>query len=128
MIPVNAPTVAGPLLDALISTLQSEQTALVRDEADALAALADAKAQAFDRLARAMRGASRADRLALLDAMTTAQRLNDVNAALVSARMSANRARLDTLLALNGAERAPALYCTRGGLSTAPGRRASASA
>ena len=121
-------TAAAPLLDALISTLRSEQDALVRGEADALPGLADAKAQGFERLSRAMRGASRADRLALLEAMTAAQRINDVNAALVAARLSANRARLDAVLALTGTVREPALYGTRGALSAATSLRASASA
>lgn len=121
-------TTASALLEALRSTLQSEQSALVRGEADALPALADAKAQAFEQISRAMRGASRADRLALLDAMTAAQRLNDVNAALVAARLSANRARLDAVLALTGTEREPTLYGTRGALSAAASRRATASA
>ena len=53
-----AATTASTLLEALRSTLQSEQSALVRGEADALPALADAKAQAFDQISRAMRGAS----------------------------------------------------------------------
>lgn len=125
---MTAATAAAPLLDALISTLQSEQAALVRGEADALSDLADAKARAFERISRAMRGASRADRLALLDMMSAAQRINDVNAALVAARLSANRARLDAVLALSGTVREPALYGTRGALSAAASSRASASA
>jgi flagellar biosynthesis/type III secretory pathway chaperone len=119
---------AGPLLDALISTLRREQTALVQGEADSLLALAGTKAQAFEQVSRAMRSASRADRLALLDAMTAAQRINDVNAALVAARLSANQARLDAVLALTGTVREPALYGTRGALSTSASSRASASA
>jgi hypothetical protein len=75
-----------------------------------------------------MRGASRTDRLALLDAMSAAQRINDVNAALVAARLSANRARLDAVLALTGTVREPALYGARGALSAAAASRATASA
>ena len=72
--------------------------------------------------------ACRADRLTLLDAMAAAQRINDVNAALVAARLSANQARLDAVLALTGTVREPALYGTRGALSAAASSRASASA
>ena len=118
----------APLLDGLISTLRREQAALVRGEADSLPALADTKAQAFEQVSRAMRDASRADRLTLLDAMAAAQRINDVNAALVAARLSANQARLDAVLALTGTVREPALYGTRGALSAAASSRASASA
>lgn len=121
-------TAAAPLLDALISTLRREQAALVRGEADLLPELAGTKAQAFEQVSRAMRGASRADRLTLLDAMAAAQRINDVNAALVAARLSANQARLDAVLALTGTVREPALYGTRGALSAAASSRASASA
>jgi flagellar biosynthesis/type III secretory pathway chaperone len=82
----------------------------------------------FDRISRAMRGASRTDRIALLDAMSAAQRINDVNAALVAARLSANRARLDAVLALTGTVREPALYGARGALSAAAASRATTSA
>ena len=59
MTAATAVTTASALLEALRSTLQSEQSALVRGEADALPALADAKAQAFEQISRAMRGAWR---------------------------------------------------------------------
>jgi flagellar biosynthesis/type III secretory pathway chaperone len=125
---MTAAAPASPLLDELIATLQSEQAALVRGETDALPALAAAKSGMFDRISRAMRGASRTDRIALLDAMSAAQRINDVNAALVAARLSANRARLDAVLALTGTVREPALYGARGALSAAAASRATASA
>jgi flagellar biosynthesis/type III secretory pathway chaperone len=125
---MTAASPASPLLDELIATLQSEQAALVHGETDALPGLAAAKSTMLDRISRAMRGASRTDRLALLDAMSAAQRINDVNAALVAARLSANRARLDAVLALTGTVREPALYGARGALSAAAASRATASA
>ena len=125
---MTAASPASPLLDELIATLQSEQAALVHGETDALPGLAAAKSTMLDRISRAMRGASRTDRLALLDAMSAAQRINDVNAALVAARLSANRARLDAVLALTGTVREPALYGALGALSAAAASRATASA
>jgi flagellar biosynthesis/type III secretory pathway chaperone len=125
---MTAAAPASPLLDELVATLQSEQAALVRGETDALPGLAAAKSGMFDRISRAMRGASRTDRIALLDVMSAAQRINDVNAALVAARLSANRARLDAVLALTGTVREPALYGARGALSAAAASRATTSA
>jgi flagellar biosynthesis/type III secretory pathway chaperone len=125
---MTAAAPALPLLDELVATLQSEQAALVRGETDSLPALAAAKSGMFDRISRAMRGASRTDRIALLDVMSAAQRINDVNAALVAARLSANRARLDAVLALTGTVREPALYGARGALSAAAASRATTSA
>lgn len=126
--PMTAAPAAAPLLEDLLSALQTEQAALMRGDADALPALAEAKSQAFDRMSRAMRGAGRADRLALLDAVSAAQRINDLNAALVSARLSANRARLDAVLALTGIAREPALYGARGALAPVAPRRGGTSA
>jgi flagellar biosynthesis/type III secretory pathway chaperone len=119
-----------PLLDELLQTLRDEQSALVRGDADALPSLADAKARAFDHLSIALRAAPSAARAVLADTLRTAQRINDTNAALISARMAVNRARLDTLLALAGHATGAAVYGARGelpsGVSAAP--RASASA
>lgn len=108
---------AAPLLDDLLATLRAEQQALVHGDADALPALASAKANAFDHLTAALRGAAPAERLALADALSTAQRVNDTNAALIAARMAVNRARLDALLSLSGHAPTAAVYGTRGELS-----------
>jgi flagellar biosynthesis/type III secretory pathway chaperone len=121
--------VAEPLLADLLQTLRAEQQALVHGDAEALPALAVSKAQAFDRLSIAVRGATRAERASLLDALSQAQRLNDTNAALVAARMAVNRARLDALLSLAGHDTSAATYGVRGdrpALAAAP--RAAASA
>lgn len=117
-----------PLLEDLLRTLRDEQSALVSNDADVLPALAAAKAQHLDHLSAALRAAPAAARAVLADRLNTAQRLNDTNAALVAARMTVNRARLDTLLSLSG-HAAAGLYGARGDLaSPATSVRASASA
>lgn len=107
---------ALPLLDTLLAVLRAEQQALVSGTADELPALADSKAQALDQLNHALRAASLGERRALTQAAATAQRLNDINAALVAIRMAANRARLDTLMSLTGQAGSTALYGVRGEL------------
>ena len=118
-----------PLLDQLLQTLRAEQAALVRYDGDALPALASRKAETLDHLSVALRAAPAAARAVLADTLASAQRINDTNAALVAARMTVNRARLDTLLSLTGHAGAAGVYGARGDLSTpATSARASASA
>jgi flagellar biosynthesis/type III secretory pathway chaperone len=119
---------ASSLLDQLLQALRAEQQALVRGDADVLPLLAERKAKSFDRLGAAMRASPPGERAALSDALRTAQRLNDTNAALIASRMAVNRARLDTLMALAGHGGAP-VYGARGDVPafSAPAR-ASASA
>ena len=120
---------AEPLLNELLQTLRAEQQALVRGDADVLPELAATKAQALDHLSAALRAAPASARAVLADALNTARHINDTNAALVAARMTVNRARLDTLLSLGGHASGAAVYGARGELPTVSAApRASASA
>jgi flagellar biosynthesis/type III secretory pathway chaperone len=120
---------AEPLLNELLQTLRAEQQALVRGNADVLPELAATKAKALDHLSAALRAAPASARAVLADALNTAQHINDTNAALVAARMTVNRARLDTLLSLAGHAGGAGLYGARGEFNTTTSSaRASASA
>jgi len=107
---------AEPLLDELLLTLRAEQQALVRGDTDPLPALASAKSQAFENLSAVLREAPRGAPAHLADALSTARRINDINAALITARMAVNRARLDTLLSLAGHATGAGVYGARGEL------------
>jgi flagellar biosynthesis/type III secretory pathway chaperone len=120
---------AEPLLEELLQTLRAEQAALVRGDADALPELAATKARALDHLSTALRAAPAAARAVLADPLNSARQINDTNAALVAARMTVNRARLDTLLSLAGHATTAGTYGVRGDLAApAAPLRTSASA
>lgn len=114
---------AAPLLDELLATLRAEQEALRRDDADALPRLAEAKARTLEQIVITLRGASGEERAELATAIATAQRANEVNGALVAARMSAQRAQLDVLMTLAGHGPAAATYGVRGEISPTAARR-----
>lgn len=112
---------AAAVLQDLLQALRAEQQALAAGRADALPALADAKAQAFDRLAPALREAAAGEHSALAADLAAARRINAVNAALVASHMAVHRARLDTLLAHAGSS--AGVYGRHGKLAPPPALR-----
>lgn len=118
---------AAAVLHDLRQMLQAEQQALVADDAEALPALAGAKARAFEQLQHAWRATPAAERRALAAGLHAARRANEDNAALAAARLTVYRSRLDGLLALTGPG-AAGVYGRRGQLSASRSPRASAAA
>jgi len=117
-------TNAAPI-DDLLAALRAERRALLGDDGDALPALAADKLRCLRQLQAALRTAPAA---ALAGSLALAHRLNDENSALLGARQSCNRARLDALLAACG-QAASGVYGAGGELATrTTTARASASA
>jgi flagellar biosynthesis/type III secretory pathway chaperone len=108
----------GPndLLKELVSSLHEESDALVAGDTERLSAIVQRKRTLLARLAPQLRqvgdGDGRLDRAQLRQA----QRMNDVNGQLLSARMLSNGARLDALV--QGAS-GQMLYEADGGISSA---------
>jgi len=120
-------TNAAPI-DDLLAALRAERRALLGDDGDALPALAADKLRCLRQLQAALRTAPAAALAALAGSLALARRLNDDNSALLGARQSCNRARLDALLAACG-QAASGVYGAGGELATrTTTARASASA
>lgn len=84
------------LTDLLLNALEQERNALVSGDLDLLQTASSAKVDALQKLATELPALDR-------NSLRTAQRMNELNQALIQSRMSFNRARVDALLQAAGA-------------------------
>lgn len=119
----SAPTRAaasrsGQILDTLLAALKAERDALVRGETEAMATASALKSDALQQMAGALRAETVQARAEIIPRLNEAQRLNELNAALVASRAAVARARLDALLGAAGLAAIDArTYDARGALS-----------
>jgi hypothetical protein len=105
---------APALLDALISALESESDALVRDDVARLTQLAQKKDDLLRRLLPQLQALPQAERP--LEQLREAARRNDLNAMLLAPQVTGNRARAD---ALRRAARQDSTYGASGRITAA---------